>query len=838
LEKLILKVKVLDQGEPDLILGQALEPPNLKHIESAIHNLQNMGALTLPTEKSATGELTELGIVYSEMPIDIKYSRLIMLGYAFGMLDPAIVTACVLTHEKNIFRKPNAENFRAAFGQKYLYSDNTDSDMIKYYNAFKAWELEFGYALHKDQYSRKISHRDHYDERDFCGSRMLDSKVLRDVLALVADVKLRLRKLNLINEKLTEQVDFKDERNQIIFKLILGGAFYGHYSKCQYVDIEKLRKVKNSKVDHDHYQAVTIKSVPYEVEDQELLKFCESMIKEKVSDVKDERNHNQSNQSEPKFIIKRCGDDVLVIFDKEICRDSIKKILNLGSTYRPREARFGLPIIQKDNRGQIINNRFLQFKRPEYIYEIKSTDLFTSVQVDMDYNSVNHIMTQEDEKKVSNMFLVYEDHHMKNGKYTAKHSTLMPSYPMLDLVLMLIFTPKAVFYPNDNKDRYGSFRLIGTDIEFRFNYHFATCDVTHINNIRQLLNEIIASKAEDEQKINELRKSLIEYIFSLIKKPRILIISNEEWWKLFYKIYPDKKWIKDQNLRPTNEILTNKQFMFLGMGNKKNKPNQNNQVKSEGQNNNVSNSSDALAQNSTKANKKIKKTNDFLPPLDFLSIREDFRLFTDTGIQELKQENKMFDEMREYIIKNIAATKKLINNDKTNIVCALCNSYLCSVRNLKYKDVGIYQVLGWVSGFVNVMTSNSEGFPEEDPFFKFFNLDRNQIKEWIACKSNNHILGFKIDHDYFITEMSNLRIIYPTDVSFRLDEEARRNNFAKVFEEEKKYLAKRQSQIQQGLECKLCEFKTNNTEQYLDHVEKDIAHKRRMTELLEENFNE
>lgn len=104
LEKLILKIKVWDCGEPEKILGRAIQPPNIKNIEAAISNLQNFGALTIPNDKSQTGELTELGKVYSELPIDIKYSRLIMLSFCYDMIEPAIINCAILSQEKNLFR--------------------------------------------------------------------------------------------------------------------------------------------------------------------------------------------------------------------------------------------------------------------------------------------------------------------------------------------------------------------------------------------------------------------------------------------------------------------------------------------------------------------------------------------------------------------------------------------------------------------------------------------------------------------------------------------------------------------------------------------------------------
>ena len=76
----------------------------MKNIDTAIANLQNLGALTIPNDKSKTGELTELGKVYSELPIDLQYSRFIMLSFCFDLIEPAIIICSILTQEKNIFR--------------------------------------------------------------------------------------------------------------------------------------------------------------------------------------------------------------------------------------------------------------------------------------------------------------------------------------------------------------------------------------------------------------------------------------------------------------------------------------------------------------------------------------------------------------------------------------------------------------------------------------------------------------------------------------------------------------------------------------------------------------
>ncbi len=836
LEKLILRVKVFNRGEPEEILGRALQPPNMKHIESAIINLQNMGALTLASENSKSGDLTELGIVYSEMPIDIKYSRLIMLGFAFDMLDPAIITACVLTHEKNIFKKHGRENYIGSYGLKNYFSDNSDSDMIKYYNAFKIWEDQFGNRLHNSQFSRKINFHTNRSEHQFCDEYRLDHRVLRDVLILSADIKNRLRKLQFMNEITPLKIDFKIYHNQLVFKLILGGAFYGNYAKCQFIDIEKLKKTKSCKLGYEAKRALTLKSIPMEIEENNLKSFIRTSIVQNIDEIKAEdsmnvRSKNTSINENDQFRIVRWGEDVIVEYDQNIFKESIKKMLTMGSLFRPRDTSFGLHM--RDNYN---HSRIIQLKRPDYLYELKLCDLFSVVQVDTEFNSINHVLINEDENIVRNLFVVYEDFNVKNGKYTAKHSTLMPPYPMLDLILMLIFTPKATFYPNEDNDRYGSFRLVGTEIEFRFNFHFASCDVVEINIIRRALNEIIKGKKLDASDLQDKKDNLKNLVLKLITKERILVISNDEWWRLFFDLYPHKKKEKENHLIGTKDLLK----MFKGM-----EYMNTNKEMSNTNGNKINQASHNFRQKKKVENEK--KSNDFLPPLELLDIKEDYRLFTEEGVTDLVKEAQQFNDMRNKIIEKIAENKKLVYQDKAELYCARCSStlssYICSWKSLeKVDDIDLYKINGWVSPFINVIKSDevTQSMNNDELMRYIQDLFGNNIKiiqEFIACKSSNHLLGVKLDHEFYISGLTQLTITFPLNIKVPMTEDYFKNNFSLIESEEKKLLTLRLEKIKE-LECNLCLMKFNKTDDYLNHVDKDPHHKKRLAELLEENFTQ
>ena len=85
LENSVLRVKLLDMGEPKALLALALEPPNSIHIDRTILTLKEVGALFLTADGSlaitpADGDLSYLGRVIARLPLDIHLGKLIMLG--------------------------------------------------------------------------------------------------------------------------------------------------------------------------------------------------------------------------------------------------------------------------------------------------------------------------------------------------------------------------------------------------------------------------------------------------------------------------------------------------------------------------------------------------------------------------------------------------------------------------------------------------------------------------------------------------------------------------------------------------------------------------------------
>ncbi|NWY26175.1 TDRD9 helicase, partial [Pheucticus melanocephalus] len=104
----VLKLKKLDMGKPKALLATALSPPSVGDIERTIVQLKELGALTtsLQTEEDLhDGELTFLGMVLTQLPLDLHLGKLIVLGHVFGCLEECLIIAAALS-SRNFFAVP------------------------------------------------------------------------------------------------------------------------------------------------------------------------------------------------------------------------------------------------------------------------------------------------------------------------------------------------------------------------------------------------------------------------------------------------------------------------------------------------------------------------------------------------------------------------------------------------------------------------------------------------------------------------------------------------------------------------------------------------------------
>jgi len=134
LSNVVMHVKALNFPgmEVEEVLAQAIEPPAPERIASAMENLRIVGALD---EKK---NLTSLGRVLLQLPIEVQMGRLLLFGSFFRCLDHAITLAAILTNRDPFLNPPLLK--REANACKASWSPaNFRSDALATLFAYNAW---------------------------------------------------------------------------------------------------------------------------------------------------------------------------------------------------------------------------------------------------------------------------------------------------------------------------------------------------------------------------------------------------------------------------------------------------------------------------------------------------------------------------------------------------------------------------------------------------------------------------------------------------------------------------------------------------------------------------
>ena len=216
LESVVLQAKRLDMGKPSNILALALDPPTKSAIIDSILMLKEIGGLKRLSKSGKfdenDGELTFAGEVMARLPIDVRISKLILLGYMFSCLEECIIIGAGMSTRK-IF-KNNPEQKVEEYHQKLDHAQGSGSDCIAILNAYREWRN----AVTQHNLCGKT-------EKKWCDLKMLSHKNLFEMHQLIEEIKNRLR-FNLAD---TSTYKFNSEEKLFAIKICIAGAFYPNY---------------------------------------------------------------------------------------------------------------------------------------------------------------------------------------------------------------------------------------------------------------------------------------------------------------------------------------------------------------------------------------------------------------------------------------------------------------------------------------------------------------------------------------------------------------------------------------------------------------------------------
>ncbi|XP_077179907.1 ATP-dependent RNA helicase TDRD9 [Paroedura picta] len=252
LESTVLKVKLLDMGEPRALLATALSPPNISDIERTILLLKEIGALAvgIPSDDANPydGDLTFLGRVLAQLPVDQHLGKLIVLGNVFGCLDECLILAAALSLN-NFFAIPFRQHLDG-YRNKLHFSGNSKSDCIALVMAFKEWQ--------ESRQKGKLRHPK--DELDWGRSKYIHIKRIREVAELYEELKKRVSEFNMnVNPQPPAMDRDYVYKQRFILQVVMAGAFYPNYFCLGQHDEEIAARQLSGK---DPKTTVLLKSMP------------------------------------------------------------------------------------------------------------------------------------------------------------------------------------------------------------------------------------------------------------------------------------------------------------------------------------------------------------------------------------------------------------------------------------------------------------------------------------------------------------------------------------------------------------------------------------------------
>ncbi|KAG6381173.1 hypothetical protein JVT61DRAFT_5574 [Boletus reticuloceps] len=134
LSNVVMHVKALSFPgmEVEEVLAATIEPPAADRVAAAMKALQMVGAL------DHRKNLTSLGRVLLQLPIDVQMGRLVLYGVFFRCLDKALTLAAILTNRDPFFSplhlRAEAAAVKAAWSPREFRSD-----ALTILNAYDAW---------------------------------------------------------------------------------------------------------------------------------------------------------------------------------------------------------------------------------------------------------------------------------------------------------------------------------------------------------------------------------------------------------------------------------------------------------------------------------------------------------------------------------------------------------------------------------------------------------------------------------------------------------------------------------------------------------------------------
>ena len=821
LETPILKLKIYDEDkEPEIILSHTMNPPSQETIINTIFRLEKMGALTnidftkidekkennyeeirepngvlkrIKKEpkskmKYSSGKITKIGEIFALLPIDIKYSRLIVLSFVLGQIDVGITLASILSQERPLFLNSNKCNRVSLYDSKNHYCQKQNCDFIASYIAYKFWCSKYrkDFVNENVDFDTRLKRvgRNYKEIRTETRNNNLDLKVLKEVLRVENDLKKRLVTIGLYSKHFEpkgeeiKSVNFLDLKTSFTLKVILGGTFYNQIFAPEYDNYRAVESdignLGNNEMNKKQEELYTIRLYNiYMDESDKFIEIFDAIIKPgKIEKFSYDEN---SQQLTIKFSDVECIRKIMFITSSALRRNCEIPIFK----YVKKEEK-------EDNEG--INRNYIKDdtvllklgKEPDYLYNVHYYDTYIGGEIFFDKDSINLTYVVPDYQELKKTKFVTDSYINKTGnsirKY-ARYTSLLPRKEMFDKYMMLIFGPRFDMIAsklnnnyNDNNEIYShyigfqSYEFIGQNFfEYDFesnsskkkyvrtnyvklDYLITNYHLKEIDEIRLMINQMINFRFESCKKGEDLSKEEFDELKStyLSKSKEILNKIKKLIDGLKVKNIYDKKYEELYNYIQEYNRCNKKCISNTDKGDNEEEDDEQNK---EEQNENDENPYMVYI-NGIEELKSQMDEKDFLQLHEPLKIQGEYFFNRSQEIKLLNKEKKILNIYRDYsaILDHMRA---LIYSSEPWLCCRKCFKDICSIKpdlpKLTNIDLGEYVLEGaFIDSTLKTIEENKDKLNPEDinAFKNQLDKDNIKYKDLYCCPSGENIIGY------------------------------------------------------------------------------------------------
>ncbi|KYM77236.1 putative ATP-dependent RNA helicase spindle-E, partial [Atta colombica] len=495
LANVVLRAKILDLDEPRVLLSHSLDPPTLSNLANTILSLKEVGALIDEGNsfQMFDGSLTDLGRVMAILPLDIRISKLIILGHVFGVLRDAIILGASMTI-KDVFSLEQCHPTVSSYTTRKKWAYGSDSDCIATLNVYKMWQNE--------KANRRIN--SYQAERQWAQRNGFQARALRELDALVTEITIRLQRFGIKESIGVNKVIWQGADRDFVLQIILAGAFYPNYfiKRLQNREVYK-ENVTMTLGSLDPMKTIYLRGWPmkqpgylYAKRFQEVFAKHQGILEKQI-----EVSFDGSQRVYVHFRERETADNYPKPPKEEDCTSSV----NLQGPFSPLE----MELIQLTLGGRL-------------------------KKINVDMKSVNSVLLDDDLNQSRRLLIAQSTTQSNKNSLTLRNTTFLPNIPGLAALLTLSFAPRMELRCNSRRTYYtGALCGLGPkdnftnraifpdhDIEIQFDVEITIDDVKEINKLRHWMNTAMQLDNSSDEDIILYQNKIKHILLELKEKQR------------------------------------------------------------------------------------------------------------------------------------------------------------------------------------------------------------------------------------------------------------------------------------------------------------------------------